>query len=245
MTSATPAGPGRGAGALFPQTSWTLLAEACAGGTIGEAARSELAARYYKPIHAYITAIFRDAEEAQELTQSFFERSILSGRLLRAADRTKGSFRPFLKQALRNFVTDHFRKRPRGMSASVRPDADSDGWDQIVSDTGPGSPEVVYHGAWVRSLLEVALEKVRETCARRGQQQHFELFAARYLDHAGTAPSWRALGEPYGLDEKAARNRTETVARHFRLVLRQMLAEETGSGQAADEEIAALLGALE
>jgi hypothetical protein len=55
---------------------------------------------------------------------------------------------------------------------------------------------------------------------------------------------WKELGEAYGLDEKAARNRAETVARHFRLVLRDMLTDEVGSEQSADEEIATLLAFL-
>jgi hypothetical protein len=96
----------------------------------------------------------------------------------------------------------------------------------------------------VCALLETALEKVRQICATRGQQEHFELFRGRYYGDAPDQPSWRELGERFGLDEKAARNRTETVGRHFRFVLREMLAAEAGSVEAVDEEIAALLALL-
>ena len=233
-----------GSGALFPQTSWTLLADACGTDDASASARDEFLARYYKPVRAYLGAILRDPEETDELTQSFFERAVLSGRLLKAADRNKGSFRPFLKQALRNFVTDHLRRQPTGRIPMVHPDAGTRGWDAVTDGPHPPSAETEYHRAWVRNLLEIALVKVREACETKGQEQHFEMFCGRYLDESGEQPSWSDLGRPFGLDEKAARNRTETVARHFRLFLREMLAEETGSGRGADEEIAALLGLL-
>jgi DNA-directed RNA polymerase specialized sigma24 family protein len=231
----------QGSGALFPPTSWTLLADAQASGAPGQPARDELAARYYKPVRAYLMAIVRDVEEADELTQRFFERVVLPGRLYRAADRAKGSFRPFLKQALRNFVIDHRRVRRPPV---VRPDGDTQGWDFVVDGHEPASAEGEYHRAWVRALLEHALAKVREACAGKGQQVHFDLFCARYILATDPVPSWSELGRAYGLDEKAARNRTETVARHFRLVLRQLLVQETGSIDAAHQELADLLESL-
>lgn len=231
-------------GALFPVTSWTLLAEARAEGEAAKAARDELVARYYRPVRAYLGAIVHDPEQADELTQSFFERVVLSGRLAGAANRDKGSFRPFIKQALRNFVTDHRRRPQLGGGQVVRPDDATRGWEAVTDGPHPASAETEYHNAWVRALLEAALERVRATCAARGQEEHFRLFLGRYLNESGEEPSWRDLGQLSGLDEKAARNRTETVARHFRLVLRQMLVEETGSVEAADAEVSALLALL-
>jgi DNA-directed RNA polymerase specialized sigma24 family protein len=234
-------GTRRGSGALFPQTSWTLLADARATDAAGEAARREVVGRYYRPIRAYLMAIVRDGEQADEVTQAFFERIVLSGRLVRAADREKGSFRPFLKQALRYFVIDHRRRHGPPV---VRPDHSTQGWDVLLDGKEPPSAEVEYHRAWVRALLEQALEQVRTACADKGQIEHFELFSARYLAATEPVPSWGELGRPYGLDEKAARNRTETVARRFRLVLRRLVAQETGSVEAANREIAALLEPL-
>src|SRR5262249_14830161 len=139
--------------------------------------------------------------------------------------------------------TDHLRRQP-GAGKVVRPDDATQGWDAVRGGPQPPSAEIEYHNAWVRALLEVALEKVRATCEARGQAQHFRLLAGRYLSCAGQPPSGRELGEPLGIDEKAARNRTETVARHFRLVLRQLLVDETGSVEAADAEVSALLAQL-
>ena len=225
--------------APLPPTSWTLLAEATRDGT----ARNELVSRYFRPVRAYIGAIVRDTERTDELTQAFIERIMLSGRLLQAADRQRGSFRALLKQALRNFVTDDLRRRQIASHRDVHPDSGTQGWDAIGNDVGQ-SAESEYHQAWVRALLDLALARVRETCLARGQEAHFQLFSGRYLSGSAEPPSWRELGAAHGIDEKAARNRTETVARHFRLVLRRMLIDETGSAGGAAAEAAALLEML-
>jgi hypothetical protein len=78
------------------------------------------------------------------------------------------------------------------------------------------------------------------------------LFEARYLSDVELAPSWEELGARYGMDQKTARDRAATVARHFRLILRRMLRNEIAfpgdEGQvtepANDEEIRALLSPL-
>jgi RNA polymerase sigma factor (sigma-70 family) len=246
MTPDGPAAPAPATrrGAVFPDTSWTLLEAACDTAERGQLAREEFTVRYYKPVRAYIAAIVRDPEQTDELTQSFFERVVLSGRLLRAADPKRGSFRPYLKQALRNFTIDHLRHQTLGGAQIVRPEEDTRGWEALPSGPRPPSPETEYHNAWVRALLERTLEEVRQLCLARGQAVHFELFRGRYFGEAAEPPSWRELGERFGLDEKAARNRTETVARHFRVLLRQTLVADTGSIAAADDEIAALLALL-
>ncbi len=54
---------------------------------------------------------------------------------------------------------------------------------------------------------------------------HLQLFEARYLC-ADDGPSWSDLGVLFGLDQKTARERADTVARHFRIVLRKMLSQQ-------------------
>ena len=97
---------------------------------------------------------------------------------------------------------------------------------------------------------------MRALCLKRNQQVHLDLFEARYLSEAELAPSWEELGAGYSMDQRTARERADTVVRHFRLVLRRMLRNEIiapdGSGRwrpqlteaAIDEEIRALLSPL-
>jgi RNA polymerase sigma factor (sigma-70 family) len=224
----------------FPKTSWTLLAEARgeAAGAVG--ARDEFARRYYRPVYEYICAMLRDREEAEELAQGFFADIVVSGRLLARVDRERGSFRPYLKQAVRNYFTTQIRtkeRQKRRPAEELRPDEWSgQGWERLDLATGD-SPDAAFHEAFVRSLLEEAFRQVRAICEERGHTEHLRLFVGRYLSDSADPPSWRELGDAFGLDEKAARGRAETVARHFREVLRRMLNEE-------NEDLAALLAML-
>jgi DNA-directed RNA polymerase specialized sigma24 family protein len=250
MRPATPpepeaAGPFEAA-ARLPSTSWTLLAAAGRSDEAAAAARAEVTTRYYQPVYAYLVAIVRDPDLARELAHGFFEQAILSGRLPARADRDRGPFRPYLKQALRNYVTDGWRRETRqkrhASDPPVNPDPEMN-WEERLADARP-EPDAAFHAAWVRALLEEALDRVQSICSVRGQVEHFALFAGRYLCGAGDIPSWKTLGATYGLDEKTARSRADTTAQHFRGVLRELLRRDVETEQDVDQELATLLQLL-
>lgn len=232
---------------VLPQTSWTLLAAVRQRGAAAPVALAEFTQRYYRPAYAYIAAIVRDPAEAEDITQEFFTTVVLSGRLWARLDRAKGSFRPYFKQALRRAVLDTKRRQARQsqhqLDAALRATRETAERERR-GPAGQATPDGAFHAAWVQALLEEALTRVRQICETKGQTDHLALFLGRYLSAAAAPPSWRDLGRAYGIDEKAARSRAETVARHFRLVLRDLLVAETGSESSAEEEIATLLAFL-
>lgn len=231
----------------FPSTSWTLLGAARGTSTQASNAKEEFARRYRRPVMNYFAALTRDRAEAEELTQSFFAKLAASNSLMVDADRSRGRFRHYLKRSLSNFWKSDLRFRnreKRKAEEEVRPDGwTGDGWDRLELQA-EDSPESAYHNGWVRALLDDALGRVRVICEQKGQTEHYQIFVGMYLCDAPEPPSWRALGAAFGLDEKAARSKTETVARHFRIVLREMLRDDVGSDDSVDEEIAALLALL-
>jgi RNA polymerase sigma factor (sigma-70 family) len=257
------------AGRRLPDTSWTLLVAARGRDVAGAAARNEFARRYWRPVHAYIGAIVRDLDRADDLTQEFFEKKM--DRVVEQAEPTMGNFRPFLKRAVHNFVTDARRAEGRAKKLpktrakkanegaalpdsdddearrikEVRPDAalDGQGWAHIA---GPAqlSPDAAFHIGYVRALFEDVIEEVRAICEQKDQHVHFDLFVEAHLRRSGNRPKWRELGALFDLDEKAARNRVDIVLSRFREVLRTRLAADIGSSEGADEEIAALLEGL-
>jgi RNA polymerase sigma factor (sigma-70 family) len=228
----------------FPPTSWDLLADASRHGAGSAAAISEFADRYHEAIRAYIAAIVRHPMDADDLAQRFFETIVLSGRLFANADRRKGTFRPYLKQAIRNFLVDERRRQARSPNPDVRPDALADGWNTIgAADASPGPDEELLR-AWARSLVAMAVSRLEASCEANGQAQHFQLFARRYLQDPDRPPSWREVGQTFGLDEKIARSRAETAARRFRALLRDLVMSDIGSEADVDEELQAVIAVL-
>lgn len=240
----------------FPATRWTLLGRAREQNERGEVARKEFAEIYRRPIVDFLLASVRDPALADDLTQEFFRRLSATGSVFESAEALKGSFRAFLVTALRNLVTDDHRKHARHDARQTHPDQREDGgWDRMAL-AGFRPAEAAFHSAWVEATLREALSEVREICVRKRQQIHLELFEARYIRSEDTNPSWEELGTPHGLEPKAARERAETVARHFRIVLRRMLRQQVavpgGSGSRAqgneaaiDREIEALLSPIQ
>lgn len=199
----------------------------------------------------FLLVLVQDPDQAQELAQEFFTRLSGPSGILEHAHPAKGAFRTYLQQALRNQVIDYYRHNRKEVLQTY-PDQARDGWD-VMNLAGFPAAEAAFHHAWVKVTLAEALTRVRALCRKRKQETHLELFEARYLGDADLALSWEELGARHGMDQKAARDRADTVARHFRLVLRRMLRNEItvpgGSGQlpdaAVDEEIRALLSPLQ
>jgi RNA polymerase sigma factor (sigma-70 family) len=227
----------------FPSTSWDLLTSASPRGERSPAALNEFAERYYAAVRAFIATAVRHSVDADDLTQRFFETVVLSGRLLAHADSRKGSFRPYLKQAIRNFLVDERRRAARAVTPHVWPDAFAGGWNGLI-DQSSCAPDAALLRAWAQSLVAIAMARLETRCLANGQAQHFQIFAHRYLSDRHPAPAWREVGEAFGLDEKTARGRAETAARHFRALMRQLVASDIGSEQAIDDELHAMMAVL-
>lgn len=234
----------------LPETSWDLLVKTHAQCEEGALAKEVFAQRYNRPVREFLSVLLHDHEKAEDLAQEFFIKVSEPGGVLERANPRNGTFRNYLRQALRNLVID-YRRRSRTETRETHPDQwEVHGWDTPEFAEFPEA-EAAFHDAWVKITLADALARVRDLCFRRKQELHLKLFEARYLSDADLPPSWDALGSAYGVDQKTARDRAETVARHFRLVLRRMLRNEITvppgahvSETAIDDEIKALFSPL-
>jgi DNA-directed RNA polymerase specialized sigma24 family protein len=213
--------------------------------------REDFAQRYYRPVIDFLLVLVQDREQAQVLAQDFFARLSRPDGILHRATPEKGAFRDYLQQSLRHLAIDHHR-HGRKAALETHPDQHSSRWEALSLGRYPEA-EAAFHRAWIKATLAEALTLVRAACLNNRQDLHLDLFSARYLSEAEPEPSWEELGARYGLDEKAARKRADTVARHFRVVLRRMLRNEITvpedssslmSEAAIDEEIRALLSPL-
>jgi DNA-directed RNA polymerase specialized sigma24 family protein len=220
-----------------------LLADASRRAPNAGDALNEFADRYYQAVRAFIAAVARPGSDVDDLTQRFFETAILGGRVLPKADRARGPFRPYLRQAIRNFLVDEYRREARLVRADVRPDAENDGWG-VIAIPDAAEPEREMLRAWAKRLVALAVGQTRQLCEARGLAAHFALFAQRYLAE-GDPPSWRDVGVAFGLDAKLARNRADTAARQFRAVLRHLVLQDVGGDASRiDEELRAVMALL-
>src|ERR1043166_9773223 len=97
--------------ARFPTTQWSIVLDA--GRTDSpKAARAleKLARMYWYPLYVFLRKRGEIAQDAEDLTQSFFAH-LFEHDALSHLDREKGKFRSFLLAALTNFLRNEQDKR--------------------------------------------------------------------------------------------------------------------------------------
>lgn len=100
-------------------TSWSLVRRAHESASDdAEAARQLLFERYGGAVRRFLTAVLRDADTAEELTQEFALELIRGG--FRHADPERGRFRDYVKSSLIHLVGKH-RQRERRQPLPLSP----------------------------------------------------------------------------------------------------------------------------
>ena len=238
-----------GRGRIFPTTLW---------GSVLEAAKSQspasrehltrLVEMYWKPVYVYVRATWhKSVEEAKDLTQAFFAH-FLEKDYIAHLHPDKGSFRGYLKEALRHFLIDanraeQVRKPKEGM---FRLDA-LPGELERLGPVAPGeSPERAYDREWFRCLLGGAIDELKKRLVEDAKAVYFEVFRVYCLDAetdtahstvlAGEVPGGLTYGEVgarLGIKESDVRN----YLTHCRRLLRQILKERIRDYVASDEDV--------
>jgi len=94
----------------FVTTHWSVvLAAGDAQSSQANEALEKLCCTYWYPLYAYVRRKGYSPDDAQDLTQEFFARS-LARNFLTAADRNKGKFRSFLLGSLEYFLAREWTK---------------------------------------------------------------------------------------------------------------------------------------
>jgi RNA polymerase sigma-70 factor (ECF subfamily) len=225
----------------FPSTSWNLIRGA------GQAHREHLERLiylYWKPAYLYLRACGKKSvEDAKDLTQDFFAR-LLERKDWERLSPDRGSFRGFLKKALKNFMIDAARReqarRPAGGLFLFR--------FEEVRDAHPAvDPENAFDREWIQSVLRESIRDLAKRLKQEGSSNLFEVFRLYCLPEdgagdgsetskfilAGTAgKTYAEVAEQLGLRESDVRKR---LAR-CRALLREIVLERIRDYSASEDE---------
>ncbi|MBL8896876.1 MAG: sigma-70 family RNA polymerase sigma factor [Planctomycetes bacterium] len=229
----------------FPSTRWSLLAPGSQAGADERARAWEtLANAYLEPIRAFLRrALRRDANAAEELAQDFYL-WMLESDLLAKADRERGSFRAFLKTALRRYVLDADRRaraQKRGGAQRAVPLIGTEDEPLALADPRALEPERALDDAWRAELVTEALAQVEAQLAAAGRSRVFEVFRAYFLDPAPDV-DYRGLAERFGLKVTDISNDLVRAKQLFRQALERRVRETVASPLDLRSELAWLLG---
>lgn len=233
----------RQSGATFPDTMWSLVTRAeDASDPRSTIARESLARVYWPAVYAFLRRSGRSRDEAEELTQAFFA-DVVSGRaLLAGASPERGRLRTLLIAALKNYRIDVYRReasRGDGQTWSLS-SMDVELEEQRVSTRADDAPDVGFDREWAATIVNEALCKCRRHFEDAGKLAHWKLFEARVvrpLTSPSDPPSLANLAQELGFRSTAdAAAAMQVVKKRFDVILREVTAETTASGDDAEDE---------
>lgn len=177
----------------FPTTSWTLIRRVQKGDE-AEAARAmeEICRQYWYPIYAFARHRGFNAVDAEDLTQTFFQR-LIAGETIQAAREEKGHMRSFMLYLLKQVISNHVRSaaaEKRGGSATATISFDDLEAEERYSHepADVNDPDAIFDRAWASGVLKTAEEKLGAEYSKANNAKTFEALREFLPQGDGTTP---------------------------------------------------------
>ena len=228
----------------FQTTHWSLVLAAQGDDTaLAREALAELCEAYWQPLYLFVRRKGYGVEEAQDLTQAYFAH-LLEKDFLQTVTPEAGRFRSFLLASLQNLLTDERRrelalKRGRG-SAPISLDVAS---AERLGPSEDRTPETIFERRWAATVLERALERVRQDSRRQGKSERFERLKG-FLAGELPAPRYDEVAAELGITEEAVAVAVHRLRKRYGVALREEIGRTVASPDEIEDEIRHLLGVL-
>lgn len=237
----------------FVTTRWSLILSAAHFRSEEQRARdalAELCRTYWRPIFSFVRGRGYSIEDAQDLTQDFFV-TILKNDWLQHADRNRGRFRSLLLRSLQNFLINaaeksHTRKRGGGVEFVSWHDWMSEASSDlsIPAETLESlPPERLFDLTWAATVVEHALQRLREECESKGKLCLFQTLSP-HLTAERDEVSYSKLSAELGIAETAVKKQLHNMRQRYRSLLRAEVSQTVENPADVDDEIRYLCASL-
>ena len=242
MNDPVPEGP-----RAFTTTHWSLVAAAGSDEVSRTRARDALEAlcrAYWYPLYAFVRFRGYGADDAQDLTQSFFARILEKGGLA-LADPGKGRFRSYLLGAMKHFLANEWhrgRAKKRGGGETVleldalKPEA-----RYALEPARTLDPDAGFDREWA---LETTARALKNLEAEMRDQGKGDLFEALRGGLTGEEPPRKDTAARLGMTEGAIKVAVHRLRRRYGEALRAEIADTVADPSEIEIEMRHLLEAL-
>jgi RNA polymerase sigma factor (sigma-70 family) len=243
---------GKGELREFVTTRWSLILSAANGSEEHKArdALAELCRTYWRPIFLFVRGRGYSIEDAQDLTQDFFV-TILEHNWLQNADRKRGRFRSLLLRSLQNFLINAAEKTHAHKRGG---DVEFISWDDWMVES-PSQlsvpeqaleslpPERLFDLHWATTVVDYALQRLREECESKGKLWLFQALSA-HLTGVRDEVSYAQLSAELGMAETAVKKQLHNMRQRYRSLLRAEVSQTVDNSADVDDEIRYLCASL-
>lgn len=230
----------------FPATRWSLVSRARKEGEEAEAAIEELCRQYWFPIYAYLRGHGYSAHDAEDYTQGFFQ-LLLKDELFQSAKEERGKLRSLLLTVLKRYVANQLESanaQKRGGGAKVISfDVVSAEHLYELQPENHSDPEKIYLGAWARSLIERAREKLRAIYRKAPRADVAEALEP-YLDPDEDRVPYKEFAEKFGMRQASLRMHVSRLRQKFGDLLKDEVLQTVETPEELEEELNWLKAAL-
>ena len=230
---------------VFPNTRWSEVLSARQPTPESAAALEAICRAYWYPLYAYARRCGQSPSDAQDLTQEFFSR-LLEKRWLDHADRAKGKLRTFLVVALKNLMSNEWRRASTQRRGGRRAHAHFDtpcAESRFAADSRTLTPDEVFDQQWAMTLLELTTTRLREEFDAAGKPEAFDILKNCLLAERG-AIDYAAVAKRIDVNEGAARVTVHRLRKRFREIYREEIAKTLDEQADVDAELRHLAAAL-
>ena len=227
----------------FQTTQWTLILQAAdSRSEEGAASLERLCRSYWPPLYAFARGLGKPHQDAQDLTQAFFEQMV-ADQLHKLAEPSRGRFRSWLLKLFKNFMTNahrHANAQKRGGGAKEILSLDE------VKDELPdhGTPDRDYERKWAHTVLANAMERLRLDCEGRGQAERYRVLQHFIFEDPAGPGVTQAEADELGTTLNAARITLTRLRQRYRELLRLEVARLVSDPDEVDDELLHLMRSL-
>jgi RNA polymerase sigma-70 factor (ECF subfamily) len=225
-------------------THWSVvLAAGDCDSAVRSAAIERLCQTYWRAVYAFARQHLPNHEDAQDLTQSFFA-AFLEKQSFARADRSRGRFRTFLLQSVRNFILNEWRKaaavKRGGGTALLSLDCEitADAW--AAEAVEPLTPEHAYEKSWALASIEQSLVQLENEYHRAGKASLFKRLRLLLWEDKGDA-TYAEAAEALGMSEAAFKMAVSRLRARARELLRLEVANTVADAAEVEDELRHLL----
>jgi RNA polymerase sigma-70 factor (ECF subfamily) len=224
----------------FTETAWSIvLAAGAATPARAKEGMAQLCSIYWRPIYAYLRRTGYAREEAEDLTQSFFQH-LLENDTLRRASREKGRFRSFLLGALKVCLSDEQARRrtlKRGGGAQFISTDELEAEElHHLRAFHEAAPDEILDARWASVILERALTKVRQEFSAEGKTETFEALSL-FLGGEKAGISYEQAARTIGVSLGAIKTHIHRLRRQFAAAVRHEIMQTVSAPHEVDDEL--------
>lgn len=232
----------------FPSTRWTLIHKVQKGNERESAqALEQLCRSYWYPIYAYARRYGFRAEDAEDLTQVFFQ-NLVSYESLQAVAQDKGKLRNFMLAMLKRIVSKHLRhdaadKRGGSKSATLSFDEFDAEARYSMEPSDDRDPDALFDQAWARDVLASAETKLRADYAKADNVATFD-HLREFLPLGDNATPYAEAAKKLGVTEGTLRLLIHRMRTRYGKLVEQAIAHTVSDPDQIKPELTHLMAVI-